>query len=204
MIQSYKYEDKNEELALKKCLEDLNLTKDDIYVNVKEIEGGLFKKSKQTIEVIKKDDVILYIKEYIKRLAEEMNIIINSEVREIDDSINVILVSDNNPILIGKEGRTLDAIQHLLKQALKNLTNNNIRISVDASNYKAKKTRNFEYEIKSIAKEVLNTKIEVKLDSMNSYQRRLVHTLIGDFPNLETESVGEEPNRCVIIKHVEK
>ena len=78
-----------------------------------------------------------------------------------------------------------------------------IKVNLDASSYKKKKEEYFEREIKKIAKEVLNTKIDVKLDPMNSYNRRIVHNIVSKFKNLETESVGEEPNRYTIIKYKE-
>ena len=46
--------------------------------------------------------------------------------------------------------------------------------------------------------------MDVKLDPMNSYQRRMVHSLVSNYDNIDTESVGEEPNRCVVIKYIEK
>ena len=78
-----------------------------------------------------------------------------------------------------------------------------IRVNLDASSYKKKKEEYFEREIKKIAKDVLNTHIDVKLDPMNSYNRRIVHNIVSKFKNLETESVGEEPNRYTIIKYKE-
>ena len=58
-------------------------------------------------------------------------------------------------------------------------------------------------EAKKIAREVSKTKVDAKLDPMNSYERRLVHTAISDFKHIDTESEGEEPNRCVVIKYVD-
>ena len=87
----------------------------------------------------------------------------------------MILVSNNNPILIGKEGKNIEALQILLRNTIKNQTGIDIKINVDASNYKKKKEENFEKEIKKVIKEVLESHIEVKLDPMNSYNRRIVH-----------------------------
>ena len=131
-----------------------------------------------------------------------MNIEINMEVREDEEIFSVTMVSDKNPILIGKEGKNLNSIQYLLRQALLNQTGFNIKVNLDASNYRAKKIKNFEYQIKNIVREVQKTKIDTKLDPMNSYQRRIVHALLSDFSNVTTESVGEEPNRCVVIKYI--
>ena len=100
-----------------------------------------------------------------------------------------MLVTENNALLIGKDGKNIDAIQILLRQAVCNQTNQN--------------NKKLEFEIKKICKEVLNTKVEVKLDPMNSYQRRIVHTVVSEFPNLKSESIGEAPNRYTVISYKE-
>ena len=69
---------------------------------------------------------------------------------------------------------------------------------------KVNKEKRLEREIKKIAKEVITSKIEAKLDPMNSYDRRLVHTIIAEYEDLETESFGENPNRYVVIRHKEQ
>ena len=147
--------------------------------------------------------VLKDIKDYIKEFGNKFNISIQSEVKLQDDIISVIMVSDNNPILIGKEGRTLEAIQMVLRQSVSAATGKNFKIHIDASNYKAKKQKNLEYEIKKIAKDVLNTKVEVKLDPMNSYDRRCVHNVVAKFENLESKSFGESPERYVVISYKE-
>jgi spoIIIJ-associated protein len=106
-------------------------------------------------------------------------------------------------LLIGKDGRTLNSIQLLLHQIINNLTGLNLRINVDVGNYKERKIKRIEKEIKKIAKEVLNSKIEAKLDPMNSYERRIVHTIISNYEKLETESIGQDPMRYVVIRYKE-
>lgn len=203
MIQSYKFEGKTEEESLEKCLEELRLEKQNLYIKTSLIEGKLFKSKKVITEVIIKKDVIEYIKKYLKDLSLLTNISMNIEVRENNDVINVVLVSEQNPILIGKEGRTLDSIQTLLRQTLKKIVGINLKLNVDASNYKMNKQKYFEQNIRKIAKEVITSRIDSKLDPMNSYDRRLVHTIIDEFKELTTISEGEEPARYVIIKYKE-
>lgn len=203
MITSYKYEGKNKEEIKQKCLEELNVLDSEIFTKETEEEGSLFKAKKYIIEVTKKDDIINYVKEYIDNFANGLNVKINKEVKFQDDILKIVLVSDNNSILIGKEGRTLEAIQTLLKNSIKNQSGLNIKINLDASNYKAKKQKNLEYEIKKIAKDVLKTHIEVKLDPMNSYDRRCVHNVVSKFENLKSISFGESPNRYVVISYKE-
>ena len=66
-----------------------------------------------------------------------------------------------------------------------------------------KNQKRLEKLAKTIAKEVQKTKIDVKLDPMNSYERRIIHTVLSEYKNISTESVGEEPNRAIVIKYVE-
>lgn len=204
MIEKYKYNGKNLEEALNNCYEELNCNENNIYYIEKEIEAKLFKAKRIEIEVIKKEDVIIYLKNFIETISKYMNLEINYEIKEDENYFNILLVSDNNALLIGKDGKNLNALQIILRQAIKNIGNYNIKVSLDASNYRAKKINNLEREIKKIAREVLKTKIDAKLDPMNSYQRRIIHKLISEYENLETESIGETPNRYIIIKYVEK
>ena len=126
------------------------------------------------------------------------------EIEEDENIFKVNMFSNNNQILIGKEGRTLEAIQNILRQIISRKTGFNIRITLDASNYRIKKEHYFEKNIKSIINDVMKTKDEIKLDPMNSYKRRIVHSIASEYYNIETESFGEEPNRYVVIRYLEK
>lgn len=203
MLTLSKFEGKSENETKEKCLNELNVSEEELFFKQTETEAKLFKSKKIILEAIKKQDVINYIKEYIKELDKSFNIDIKSEVNEKDNIIKVVLVSNNNPILIGKDGKNIEALQALIRNSIRNQIGMDIKVNLDASNYKKKKEESFEREIKKIAKDVLNTHIDVKLDPMNSYNRRIVHNIVSKFKNLETESVGEEPNRYTIIKYKE-
>ncbi|MBE6138627.1 MAG: KH domain-containing protein [Firmicutes bacterium] len=203
MITLYNYEGKSKEEINNKIKEELNIEDSELFLTITKEEGKLFKAKKYFAEVCKKEDIIEYVKEYIRNIEAGLNCKITSEVKFHEDVLKIILVSDNNSILIGKEGRTLESIQTLIRNSIKNQTNINIKINLDASNYKAKKQKNLEYEIKKIAKDVLKTHIEVKLDPMNSYDRRCVHNVISKFENLKSLSYGESPNRYVVISYKE-
>lgn len=201
MLNKTKLEGKTKEEILNKYLSENNLEEKDIFYTESEIKVGLLKSKKVELEIVSKKDIINFIKEFIENLSKNMGITINSEVRENEGIYNVLLVTDNNPIIIGKDGRTIDAIQLLIRQALTTQVGKNIKVIVDASDYRNNKQRNFEREIKKIAKEVLKTRVEAKLDPMNSYNRRIVHSLLADYENIETESFGETPNRYVVIRY---
>ena len=203
MLEKVILEGKQKEELLNKYLEQNNLSLDEIYLKEEQTEAKLFKSKKVKLEIIKKEDIKKYLKEYIKTLGSNMGLTINSEIREKEDSYEIMLISDNNNILIGKDGKTLNAIQLLLHQSINNQVGFNIHITVDVSNYKEKKIKRLEREVKKIMQEVEKTKIEAKLDAMNSYERRLVHTIVSENRNLETESFGEHPNRYVVIRYKE-
>lgn len=200
MIETYNYEGKNKEELYKKMQEDLSLELNDLFLIESEEEAKLFKSKKFFIKVIKKSDFIQHIKNYVNEFGKLFGLEIKSEVSIKDDGLNVILASDNNSILIGKDGKTLTSLQLIIKQMTKRILETNYRVNVDVGGYKNKKISNLEFEIKKIAKDVLYNKIEVKLDPMNSYERRIVHNLISKYEELESKSEGSEPNRYIVIK----
>lgn len=203
MLSIYNYIGKTKDECLNRCLEELKKEEQDLIINEEEIEGKLFKSKKVELEVVIKSDIISSIKEFIKELGKLMNLEINLEVKENEGIYNVVLVSDNNNILIGKDGKTLNAIQLLLRQTLNSNNRFNIKVNVDVSDYKLRKQKNLEYEIRKIAHDVLKTKVDVELDPMTSFDRRVVHNIVGEFVELTSESFGEGTERHVVIKYKE-
>lgn len=199
----YTYEGKNlEELTLQ-ALKELNVKEDEMLTSVKEETVGLLKKKKYTLTVVLKSDVLAFSKEYLKTLVEGMGVGVNFETLRKDNYLKVILHPENSSILIGKEGRTLSSIQNVLRAVLTKETGMHINIILDVENYKEKSQKHIERLAKNLAREVQKTKEPVRMDSMNSYERRLIHEVLKDFKGITTESEGEEPNRAVVIKPVE-
>lgn len=201
MLTLDKYEGKTEEEVLTRCKDELNSSEENLFTFIETIEGGLFKGKKVLLTATSKDKIVNEIKEFLKELSSHLNLDIHSEIKIEDKYINILLVCENNSILIGKDGKNLDALQVIIRQFLSNLNIFDIRVAVDVSNYKDKKKKNLEYEIKKICKEVLKSKVEVKLDPMNSYERRVVHTVVGEFADLESTSYGEGKDRYTVIKY---
>ncbi len=204
-LKSYKYEGKNSEELLNKALNELNASTTEVYYNVKEEQsGGIFKSKKYSLVVSLKDDVIEYIKSYLKDITDLMGIKVDFEISKRENYIKVNMISDNNAILIGKNGRTMKSLQSLLRQSIQSKLGIKINIIIDANGYKEKQEKNIERLALKLAKEVRKTKVEVKMDSMNSYERRLVHNVLTNFKGVTTISEGEEPNRYVVIKPTEE
>lgn len=198
-MKKYLYEGKNYEDALSHALEDQNTQEENLIITIKEEKNTLLKKQ-TIIEVINYNDIINYAKECINEITNLMGLEVNLEVRRRENNITIKIFSDHNAVLIGKNGYTISALQTIIRQILFNNTNKAISITLDVENYKEKRVKNIEYLAKKTAREVARTKVEVKLDSMNSYERRIVHSILSEDKYVYTESTGEEPKRCVVIK----
>lgn len=199
IMKTYIYEAKTLEEAINKALTEQNITKDKLIIKNKEEKQGLLKKSAK-IEIITENDLINHLKDSLTTIMNLMNIDSNLEVRRRDKNIEIKIFSNQNSILIGKDGRNLEALQNILRQILIKEEANDYKIILDIENYKEKKVSHLERTVKQIAREVAKTKVEAKLDRMNSYERRIVHNALSKNKYVYTESIGEEPNRCVVIK----
>lgn len=198
-MKKYVFEGKTLEETKTKALEELNVKEEDTIIKVLEEKQGLLKKSVK-IEITTIQDIINYIKETINTIMSLMNIKVNLEVRKRDNNIEIKIFSDHNSILIGRDGKTLESLQNIIRQVVNKEVENEYRIIIDIENYKEKKITNLERTAKRIAREVKTTKVEAKLEPMNSYERRVIHNALSKNKYVYTESVGEEPNRCVVIK----
>lgn len=198
-MNTYTFEDKTIDEAKNKALKELNINEENIIIINKTEKNGLLKKS-ASIELVTIDEIINYLKDSLNEILSLMGIEANYEVRRRENRIEIKIFSDNNAILIGKNGRTMQSLQTILRFILKNHIASDLSVMLDVENYKEKRNRNIEYLAKKIARDVAKTKVETKLDNMNSYERRIVHNILSDNKYVYTISEGEEPNRHVIIK----
>ena len=202
-MEKYKFQAKSEEGLLDKALNELGLKEEDVITKSYEEKGGLFSGKKYTLEVIKISDVAEVGKEIIKESLSSLGINANIETKLRDGQIKYQLHSQNNSVLIGKNGHILDSIQTYVRQALLNTLDLYVNITIDVEGYKEKQNYFIEKKVKKIARDVTLSKMDVKLDPMNSYERKVVHSALQGFKYVKTESEGEEPNRCVVIKYIE-
>ena len=199
-MEKYKFQAKSENGLLEKALEELNVKEDEVLTKTYEEKGGLFSGKKYTIEVVKLSDIATLGKEVLIELLDALNVEANVETKIRDGKIKYEIYSKNNSVLIGKKGHILDSIQVYVRQAIFNVIDMYVNLSVDVENYKEKQNYFLEKKVKKIAREVTLTKIAVKLDPMNSYERRIVHNALTNNKYVYTESEGKEPNRYVVIK----
>ena len=199
-MEKYKYVGKTENDALDEALNELNLKKEDVIYETKEEKGGLFKGKKVEVTVTKKSDINEFIKDTLLKLVKDMGFDAQIESKVRDDILNITIHSDNNKVLIGRDGRNMQALSTIVKQIVQNEIGVYYKFNLDVGEYKLKQQKRLEMMAKKVAREVAKSKVEVKLDPMNSYERRVIHNILNDDRYVYTESTGEEPNRCVVIK----
>lgn len=158
---------------------------------------GSYIKAEVTLNI----DPIEEGKKYLLQLLNDLNLTGTVDVIVDKQSVTFNMNSDNNGIIIGREGKTLQGIQTLTSQVVNQYTNQRLKVLVDIGSYKQNQCKKLESLAKKVAKEVLQTKIDAKLDPMNAYDRRIIHHALSDWKNIQTVSSGTEPNRYLTIKY---
>lgn len=200
-MEKHKFTGKTKEEAIQQAVENLQeLEENLIILDGEEQKGGLFKSKKVEIIAIEKRDVTKYIKEFLIELLKKLGFKANVEVKTKEGTPNYTIYSDNDSLLIGKNGKNLNALSLIVKENLQKEIKENYRFIIDVSDYKEKNDQRLIRLTKKIAREVKFSKIAAKLDPMNSYERRIIHNTLTNNKYVITESEGEEPNRAVVIK----
>lgn len=144
------------------------------------------------------------ITETVKKITSFMNLNCQVEIREENSpESRAIIVSvytpDNARFIIGKNGQNLNAFEHLVRAVLlKN--NNNQNIVVDVNDYKKSRASFLVDVAKQAVSRVRNTQKAEVLTPMSAYERRIVHMELASYPDVATESIGDEPQRRIVIK----
>lgn len=156
-----------------------------------------------TYEALLDVNLALEGRKYLESILNSMGIEqFNIEVRTIgqESEIHYVIDSSENPLLIGTKGHTLEALQTLIKNLIGSYTKDYIVVTLDIGSYRANRIHQLEILATKTAKSVAKTKIAVKLDPMNSFERRVIHEKLSDWRDIYTESEGEGEERAIVIK----
>ncbi len=115
------------------------------------------------------------------------------------DKINVDVAGSKMGLLIGKRGDTLDAVQYLTSLYVNKPKNSYIKVSVDTEGYRAKREETLVKLAKSLERRVIRQGGAVTLEPMSPNERRIIHSALQGSESVKTYSIGEEPNRKVVV-----
>lgn len=198
-----KYSAKTVEEAIQKACEDLNISVEELNYSVLEEKKGLFSK-KAEIEVYTLADVVEFIENYLEKVISGFELTCTTSTQIEDGIIKVTIDTNHNSILIGKNGKTLQSLNNLVRSCVNNQFKKRYRVLLDINSYKDEKYSKITRIAKRVAREVQKTHITATLDPMTSDERRIVHNVLGHMKNIATESVGHGKDRQITIKYVEE
>ena len=205
--------------AIENGLKKLGVTKKDVDVKVLEEEKKSFfdilaprvvkveltlkggKKEHREVKIDEKDleKALNTTKNFLNNFINNLeNVQYNTEIKE--DTIYVEVTGEKASELIGYRGETLEAFQNIISAISNKDTKERVRIILDILDYKEKRKKSLEILAKKVEKTVIRNGKPFKLEPMNAYERKIIHTALQDSEEVVTNSVGEEPYRRVIIR----
>lgn len=153
----------------------------------------------------KEDEVSLYYKakDLLEEILNEMHFEDIKVIGNLEDNIiklDAKIDPKDTGIVIGKNGRTLDAIETVIRKIIK-ARSNKVKLNIDINNYKKRRDEKIVMLADKACKKVLKTRKSWNLKYMNSYERRLAHEQISKYDKLDSHSEGEEPKRFVVVDY---
>ncbi len=180
-----------------------------VQMTIKEVKTAESNAKKETVENIIKKDVELSkqeqekakenIENFLKKFIEEMP---EGTTYKVETSESYIYAEINNKdlgYLIGYRGETLYALQNVLSAIASKGIDKKVRVILDIEGYKAKREKTLEDLAEKVAKTVIRTKKPVKLEPMQAFERKIIHSKLQSNPKIDTTSIGEEPHRRIIV-----
>ena len=150
-------------------------------------------KEKKTV-----DEAIELGSKFLVSLFKELNDEILVTSTKVEGGISYNIKGEKVSALIGYRGETLNALQYIVNMVIKNAGFKNVRVFLDVENYKEKRQETLVSLAERLARKAIAQNKEIKLEPMNAYERRIIHTALQN-SGVTTHSEGEEPNRYLII-----
>ena len=211
--------------AIEKGLKELNVSRKKVEIKVLENEDKrsffsilaprvvkvemTLKESVEEKEIKPKKEIVLTEEEqekasdnlenFLQELKKELPEDTKYSIRKEKDAIYVNLNSPNLGFLIGYRGETLYALQNILTAVAGRDIDNRVRVILDIEGYKAKREKTLEELAEKVAKTVIRTGKSVKLEPMQAYERKIIHSELQGNSKVETNSIGEEPYRRIVV-----
>ena len=208
-MKSLEIRSKSKEEAIDKVIKELNVTLEDLEIEILEnptkgflgflgAKEGLYK-----FTVIEKETELDIAKAFVENILKNSNIKADLSVTQQGNVINVDIKGEEAAVLIGRRGETLDSIQLLTGLALNKINkNSSMRVVVDIENYRSKREESLIRYAQKVAREVMKTKKTKKLEYMNPYERRIIHSALQNNKSVSTYSEGTDPYRRLVIEYI--
>lgn len=196
---------KTVEEALKNALKELNTTEDKVeYKVLEEASKGFLnligtKPAKVLVTV--KNDSLADAKVFLRNVLDKMEVMAEIRTKEEQDTLYINLTGPKMGTIIGYRGETLDSLQYLTSLVVnKNHDNPYKRVVLDTENYRSKREETLKRLAGKTAYKVKKYRKPIKLEPMNPYERRIIHSALQEDKGITTYSEGQEPFRRIVIE----
>lgn len=196
---------KTVEEATQAALSELGVSLDDVTVEIIE-EGnkGFFGLGGKDAEVRVTVNSLLpeqYAENFLKTILEAMNLNAQIVIEAGEDTMSIDIKGEDMGILIGRRGETLSALQYLTNLVVNKNVDGFYRVNIDTENYKKRREETLVRLANKLAGNAVKYRRNITLEPMSSYERRIIHSYLQDRDMITTYSIGEEPNRKVVIAY---
>lgn len=193
----------NVEEAVESALAQLNTTRDRIEIEILD-EGkkglfGLFGSRKAIVKVSVKPNPVEEAQLFLQKVCENMGLDVKIEVVVEGKQVTYKLSGEGIALIIGKRGHTLNSLQYLTQLVANRHSKQYLTVMLDAEDYRSRRNETLIQLAEKMAQKVLKTRKEVALEPMPSYERKVIHTALMKFSNIETHSSGTDPYRHLVI-----
>lgn len=185
------------------ALEELNT--DESCVDVEVIDEGnkgifgLIGNKMAKVRVTLKESRGEKARKFLLDVFDKMNVSAEVDMNEDEDTISMDIKGNDMGVLIGRRGETLDSLQYLSSLVANKDCEDYKRVIVDIENYRMKREETLINLANRLAEKVLKYRKNVTLEPMNPYERRVIHSTLQNNRYVDTYSIGDEPNRKVVI-----
>lgn len=194
---------KTVEEAIEAALGELNINREDADITIVELPSkgllGILPGKDAVVHVKEEFDPVLFAAEWLEDLLAKMRINARVATKFKDDRIELSITGNNMGVLIGRRGQTLDALQYITTLAVNKKTSVFVPVHVDAGGYREKRRQTIEKNALAARQKVIATGRHFVLEPMTPAERRFVHMVLSEDQEVSTHSIGEEPDRRVVI-----
>lgn len=210
---------KDTEEAIETGLKELNVSREDVNIEIIETSNkglfGIFGQKDAKVKItllgeeteienpvskVADEDVLLRTKNFVITVLLKMGIDSDCEIEMKENNrIEMKLSGENMGMVIGRRGETLDALQHVVQLYVNKEFEEYYKVTVDTEDYRKKREEALTNLAHGLAKKVIRTRKEIVLEPMKPYERRIIHTALQNYNKVKTHSIGEEPNRKLVV-----
>lgn len=189
--------------AIDKALEELNVDRSKVDIEVID-EGnkglfGIIGAKTARVRVFLKETPGERTRKFLDEVFQKMNVNVQMVVEEDDEAVNVKIEGEDSGIIIGRRGETLEALQFLSCLVVNNGKEGYKKVIIDIENYRRRREDTLVRLSHKLAERVIKSRKNITLEPMSPYERRIIHSTLQNYRYVKTYSIGDEPNRKVVI-----